>query len=216
MMRVLAVGAHPDDVEIGCGATLALLKKKRHRIHILVLTRGEASGASRIREKECAKAAQIIGANKLFLGNLKDTEVTDGIATIREIERIIDLVQPDMIFSHSQKDAHQDHRNTHLATLSAARKSKKILLYESPTAFREFHPEVFFDVTSTADRKLSAINGFNSQASKSYLESSLHQTNGSKPRRVSSAIYGLMRYRGYQVGVPLAEAFEVARYLIDV
>lgn len=215
-MRVLAIGAHPDDVEIGCGATLALLKKRRHGIYVLVLTKGEGSGDPGIREKECRESARIIGANRLFIGKLKDTMITDGVETIKEIERVIDLVKPDLVFSHSHKDAHQDHRNTHLASLSAARKSKKILLYESPTAVREFHPEVFFDVTSTADRKLLALNKFSSQASKSYLESSLHQTNGSKIKRVSSAVYGLMRYRGFQAGVPLAEAFEVAKYLIDV
>jgi LmbE family N-acetylglucosaminyl deacetylase len=214
-MKALAIGAHPDDAEIGCGATLALMKKKGHETHILVLTRGEASGDPKTRVRECKNSARILGA-KLSFGKLRDTKITDGIDTIKEIERVIGLVQPDIVFTHSQKDAHQDHRNTHLASMAAARKSKSILLYESPTAFREFEPQVFYDVTATADQKFKALGGFNSQASKVYFESALHQTDNSNPKLVSSAMYGLMKYRGFQAGVPFAEAFEVGRYLIQV
>lgn len=54
-MRILGVGAHPDDAELGCGATLALFKKKGHEIYILVLTKGEASGDSVARERMRAR-----------------------------------------------------------------------------------------------------------------------------------------------------------------
>jgi LmbE family N-acetylglucosaminyl deacetylase len=210
-LKILAVGAHPDDVEIGCGATLALFKEKRHEVHILVLTRGEASGDPRIREEECKQSTRSIGADRLFFGSLADTRISDGIDTIKEIENVIDLVKPDIVFSHSSKDSHQDHRNTSLASLSAARRIDRVLLYESPAALREFCPQVFVDVSSMFSRKLEALSAFNSQRSKTYLE-----TKDSASIYRTGAIEGLARFRGFQVGVSLAEAYEVGRFILEV
>lgn len=182
-----------------------MFKKKRHEVYILVLTRGEASGDPEAREKECKAAAETIGADRLFFGDLRDARITDGIETIKVIENTIDTVAPDIVFSHSPKDAHQDHRNTHLASLSAARRIRKIFLYESPAALREFCPQLFVDIAETIDLKLKALTAFNSQASKPYL-------NG----RVYNAIAGLAKFRGFQAGVAVAEAFEVARCILEV
>lgn len=215
-MRILAVGAHPDDVELGCGATLALFKKLGHRVYILVLTHGEASGDPKIREKECRTAARSIGAKKLFFGGLQDTKITDGVETVMAIENIIDVVKPDVVLGHSSRDAHQDHRNAGLATLSAARNTKRVLLYESPAALKEFCPQVFVDVTSTFDVKLEALKAFGSQVSKVYFKGSDIRDEGRKFPYVSNAVEGLARFRGFQVGVSLAEAFEVGKYLLEI
>jgi LmbE family N-acetylglucosaminyl deacetylase len=219
-LKLLAVGAHPDDVELGCGGTLALFRKNGHEVYILVLTRGEASGDPETREKECRTAATAIGAHQPFFGNLRDTRITDGIDTIMAIENTIDTVAPDIVFTHSSKDAHQDHRNTHLASLSAARHTRKILLYESPAALREFCPQLFVDIAPTMDLKLKAVAAFNSQASKSYMNGGLSAKdpcrmceNSSGP---SNAMAGLARFRGFQAGLALAEAFEVAKYVLDI
>jgi LmbE family N-acetylglucosaminyl deacetylase len=216
-MRILAIGAHPDDVELGCGASLALLKKKGNRIHVLVLTRGEASGDPGIRTFECKESARLLCVDNLFFGNLPDTKITDGLETIMKIEGIISRVKPDLIFTHSEKDGHQDHRNTCLATLSAARNSKKILLFESPAALREFCPQVFIDVGLTFNTKLQALRAFGSQTSKVYFRGGKNVTDeGRKFPYVSNAIEGLARFRGFQAGVALAEAFEVGKYLLEV
>jgi len=220
-LRILAVGAHPDDVELGCGGTLALLRKKGHGVHILVLTRGEASGDPETREKECRSAAAAIGADQLSFGDLRDTRIMDGIDTIRTIENTIDTVTPDIVITHSSNDAHQDHRNTHLASLSAARRIGKILLYESPAAMREFCPQVFVDIAPTMELKLKAVAAFNSQASKSYMRRQLSQNDPCDrcemvPTDLSHAIAGLARFRGFQAGVALAEAFEVAKYVFEI
>lgn len=215
-MKVLAVGAHPDDVELGCGATLALFKKMGHAVHILVLTRGEASGDPNVRAWECKHAARTLKA-KLYFGNLVDTKITDGVETIMTIERVIDLVKPDVVFAHSDKDGHQDHRNAGLASLSAARNVRKVLLYESPAALKEFCPQVFVDVSSTFDTKLSALKAFASQASKVYFKGNSKSGNESRKfPHVSNAVEGLARFRGFQAGVSLAEAFEVGKFLYDV
>jgi len=222
-MRILAVGAHPDDVELGCGGALALFKKKGHEVDVLVLTRGEASGDPVVRENECKLAAGIIGVDELMFGNLADTRITDGIDTIEVIENAMDAVGPDFVFTHSPKDSHQDHRNAHLASMSAARRITRVLLYESPAALKDFSPQAFIDISTTMKQKLKAVTAFNSQATKTYMNG----TNGrvrlgdpclscEKYGQVSNAIAGLARFRGFQAGVGLAEAFEVARYVIDL
>lgn len=218
-MKVLAIGAHPDDAELGCGGSLKLFKERGHEVYILVLTKGEASGNPEIRMNECKLAGKTLCVDKIFFGKLKDTQISAGIETISEIEAIIELINPDIVFSHGYKDQHQDHRNTNRATMSAARNTDKILLYESPAAQRDFCPQVFIDVTSTFDAKLKALDSFGTQVSKVYFRG-----NGRKPihdesrifPHVSNAIEGLARYRGFQGGVPLAEAFEVGKFVWKV
>lgn len=215
-MKILAIGAHPDDIELGCGGTLALFKKKGHEVYLLVLTSGEASGDPRVREKECEESAGTLCADKLFFGNLRDTKITDGIDTILKIEHFIKQIKPDIIFAHSYKDCHQDHRNSGMAVLSAARNAKKVLLYESPAALKDFIPQLFVDVTSTFDVKLKALEAFGSQASKVYFRGNNIDYKRARFPHVSNAAEGLARYRGFQAGVSLAEAFEVGKFLLEI
>ncbi|MEM3702968.1 MAG: PIG-L deacetylase family protein [Candidatus Bathyarchaeia archaeon] len=215
-MKILAVGAHPDDIEIGCGGTLVLFKMKGHEVYMLVLTKGEASGDPNVRELECFKAASIIDADELIFGNLQDTKITDGIETIMAIENVINRIKPDVIFAHSWKDGHQDHRNTGLAALSAARNSKKVLLYESPAALREFCPQVFVDISMTFNVKLKALECFGSQAMKVYFKGNNAPTHTRSFPNVSNAVEGLARFRGFQAGVTFAEAFEVGKFLLEI
>jgi len=219
---VLAVGAHPDDIELGCGATLALFKKRGHEIHLLVLTKGEASGNPAARERECLQSARTIGTDNIHFGKLKDTRISDGVETVMEIEGLVKKLKPDLIFGHSPKDGHQDHRNAGMATLSAARNSKKVLLYESPAALRDFCPQLFVDVTPTFEMKLKALEAFGSQISKIYFKGN-HSIGDRSPAvgsvripYVSNASEGLARFRGFQAGVELAEGFEVGKFLLEI
>ena len=218
-MRVLAVGAHPDDVELGCGASLKLLKDLGHKVYILVLTKGEASGDPKIRESECELAGRRLCVDKVFFGNLQDTKISDGIETISEIEKVIDATHSDVIFAHGYKDQHQDHRNASRATMSAARNAKKVLLFESPAALRDFTPQVFIDVTLTFNAKLEALEAFGTQATKVYFRGNNEKLNRDESRHfpyVSNAVEGLARYRGFQAGVALAEAFEVGKFVWSI
>ena len=146
MTNVLAIGAHPDDVELGCLGTLLKCINDGANIYLLILSMGEASGDPQIREEECRKAAKQIGANNIYFGGLHDTRIHDGIETIMKIESVINEIKPTMIFTHSYKDRHQDHRNCAYATLSAGRRTHKILMYESPTTYREFSPQIYVDI----------------------------------------------------------------------
>lgn len=206
MINVLAIGAHPDDVELGCLGTLLKCKNDGANIYLLVLTMGEASGDPKIREEECREAAEQLGARNIFFGGLKDTKISDGIETIMKIESIIDKVQPTLIFTHSYRDRHQDHRNSSLATLSAGRRTKKILEYESPTTYREFSPQIFVDIGNQFQNKQQILGLFSSQSKKEWW---------ALGEQAAKAVEGLSRYRGFQAGVEFAEAFEVGRLIVD-
>ncbi len=176
------------------------------------------------REEECIQSAKTIGTDNLYFGKLQDTKITDGFETISEVESFIKKLNPDIIFGHSPKDGHQDHRNAAMATLSAARNSRKVLLYESPAALRDFCPQLFVDVTSTFDMKLKALEAFGSQVSKIYFKGNGNHSIGAHSPAVgikripyvSNASEGLARFRGFQAGVELAEGFEVGKFLLEI
>jgi LmbE family N-acetylglucosaminyl deacetylase len=203
---VLAVGAHPDDVELGCAGTLALHKLNGDKVYVLVLTKGEASGDAEVREEECRRAAGIIGVDGLFFGGLKDTRVHDGRKTIDIIEKIIDEVKPDIIYAPCCKDTHQDHRNTGHATMSAGRRCGMILFYEGASTQRDFVPQVFVNIEKTFELKKKATRVFGSQ---------LNNHRGGYALAMKG-IEGLAKYRGYQAGVDVAEAFEVGKFIFEV
>jgi LmbE family N-acetylglucosaminyl deacetylase len=210
---VLAIGAHPDDIELGCAGTLALHKTKGDKVYLLVLTRGEASGNAKdagpraeIREKECRRSAKILGARDLFFGGLKDTMVPDGRETVDVIEDVLQQVRPDIVYAPSSKDTHQDHRKTGNAVMSACRRTRIILLYEGASTQRDFTPQVFVDIKQSFSKKLRAIRVFGSQ---------INFQNGGYSKAVK-AVEGLAKYRGYQAGVEVAEAFEVGKFIFDI
>ena len=206
MRVVLAVGAHPDDTELGCAGALALHKLNGDRVYLLVLTKGEASGDIEVRERECRKAAKILGVDGLFFGGLEDTKVHDGRESIDIIEKIIDKVKPDIIYAPTPKDTHQDHRNTGHATMSAGRRCKIILLYEGASTQRSFIPQVFVDIEKSFELKKKVMRVFGSQ---------MHNHGGGYSSAVKG-VEGLAKYRGYQAGVDVAEAFEVGRFIFEV
>ncbi len=171
--RVLAIGAHPDDIEIGCGATLMKHAAKGDQVNILTLTGGEQGGSVDIRHKESVKAAEYLSAN-LYMKALRDTYITDGPETIKAIEDIIIKVKPDIIYTHSICDNHQDHRNTYLATMVAARSIQHMYSYLSPSCNINFRPLHFEHVKNYMDDKIQLINFYQSQKTKvAYLADSL-------------------------------------------
>ncbi len=209
MVSILAIGAHPDDIELGCSATLLKHRKFGDEIYLLVLSRGEASGDPEIREKECRNAAKLMGAEKIIFGGLEDTKILDDVKTIMVIEKVINELNPGLIYTHSYKDTHQDHRSTSYATLSAGRRSKKILMYESPTTFGDFQPQLFVDIKDEFEKKKEIMRVYFSQSDKHWW------TTGQNMReRAPRAVEGLAFYRGFQAGVEVAEAFEVGKLVL--
>jgi LmbE family N-acetylglucosaminyl deacetylase len=205
LKSILAVGAHPDDIELGCAGTLALHKLRGDKVYLLVLTKGEASGSSELRTDECRRSAEILAVDGLFFGDIADTKVNDGRETIDAIEKVVQEVKPDIIYAPTIKDTHQDHRNAGRATLSACRRCKIILMYEGASTQRDFTPQVFVDVKNTFELKMEMTHVFGSQV-----------RNHGVYTVAMKAIEGLAKFRGYQAGVELAEAFEVGKFIFEI
>jgi LmbE family N-acetylglucosaminyl deacetylase len=170
---VLAIGAHPDDVEIGAGGTLLAHRAAGDTVGILTLSRGARGGDQAMRARESQEAADVIGA-RLFLDNLEDTRIQEGDPTIGVIDAVITEVQPTVVYVHSVHDVHQDHRNVHRAAMVAARRVGRVYCYQSPSATIDFRPTYFVAINEHLGRKLKAIETFGSQYSvRDYLEPDL-------------------------------------------
>ncbi|HRR08939.1 MAG: PIG-L family deacetylase [Bacteroidetes Order II. Incertae sedis bacterium] len=194
---VLAIGAHPDDVEIGCGGTLLRHKAAGDRVVILTLTGGEFGGRKSLRVIESEKAASVLGA-ELFMGELRDTQVSEGPETISIIESTIRVIQPTHVYTHTPNDAHQDHRNCYRATIVAARGIPNLYCYQAPSTTIDFRPTMFIEVGRFMDGKIKAINAYHTQtAIRAYLKEDL--------------IMATARYWGRFSGYGYSEPMEVVR-----
>jgi len=171
--RVLAVGAHPDDVEIGAGGALLAHRASGDSVTVLTLSGGARGGDATTRRREAEAAAAILRA-RLILEDLEDTGIREGDPTTSIIERVVSDIRPTIVYTHSVNDIHQDHRNTHSATMVAARSVPYVLCFQSPSSTIAFRPSRFVSIEHTLDRKMDAIGAFASQAStREYLDDSL-------------------------------------------
>ena len=195
----LAIGAHPDDVEIGCGGTLLKKRAMGHEIVVLILSRGAKGGDDNQRLEEAQKAAQLLNA-RLIVGDLPDSQVPEGAQTIDLIERVVREVVPTHVYTHSSHDAHQDHRNVHFATCVATRHISNLYCYQSPSSTTEFRPNLFVDISDHMDAKVQMIQAYHSQVSR-------HA--GLDGQYISATA----RYWGRHAGYGLVEPLEIIRQL---
>lgn len=167
---VLAVGAHPDDVEIGVGGILAAHRAKGDQVVILTLSRGGQGGSPDDRQHESLRSADLLGA-RLFLEDLVDTEITNTGPTVQIIERIVREVNPSIVYTHTSHDRHQDHRAVHEATVVATRAVGTVACFQSPSSTVDFHPTRFVAIDGFTETKLALLDCFRSQADiRSYLD----------------------------------------------
>jgi LmbE family N-acetylglucosaminyl deacetylase len=160
---VLAVGAHPDDVEIGVGGILAAHRAAGDQVVILTLSRGSKGGEANDRQHEALASAELLDA-RLFLEDLTDTEIPNTGPTVAIIERVVREVEPSIVYTHSAHDGHQDHRAVHEATLVAARTVDMVACYQSPSSTVDFRPTRFVSIDGFTDAKLALLACFGSQA----------------------------------------------------
>ncbi|MBK8985145.1 MAG: PIG-L family deacetylase [Chloroflexi bacterium] len=197
--RILAIGAHPDDLEIACGGTLARLCDEGHLVAGLILTHGSQGGDSLIRQMEAQNGASFLGLHDFTLLNLPDTNLDlDGVR--QAIEEKVQAFRPDIIFTHSEHDQHQDHQIIHQATLQAGRRVNTILCYESPSTTLDFKPSLFIEIGDYVDVKIESIREHQNQARKAYMDAALVRSQA--------------RVRGEQTKTHYAEGFEVRRALM--
>jgi LmbE family N-acetylglucosaminyl deacetylase/CheY-like chemotaxis protein len=167
---VLAIGAHPDDVEIGVGGLLAAHRAAGDPVTILTLSRGARGGEADNRQHESLAAAELLGA-RLFLEDLTDTQISSSDPTVSIIERVVLETNPTVVYTHSNHDRHQDHRAVHDATIVATRNVRTVACYQSPSATVDYRPNRFVSIDGFTDAKLALIASFASQTDiRSYLE----------------------------------------------
>jgi len=204
-MNILAIGAHPDDVEFGCGGTLVNYAGKGARIDLLVMTDGSRGGAARTRRAEQLRAAHALGARRVHWGGYRDTLLPSMRRLIDRIERTLRVVRPDFIFVNYPDDTHQDHRQVAQAAISATRYARNVLFYEGPTTVN-FTPTVFIDIAEEFERKLQALRRHRSQVMKTRIE-------GTAICEIAEAS---AHFRGVQGRVRWAEGFAPLRLFINI
>ncbi len=227
-LDILAIGAHPDDVELGCGATLAKEIANGKKVGILDLTKGELGtrGNAEMRAVEAKKAAAILGVVMRHNLEFADAFFVNNPASQLEIIKIIRKYRPDVVLCNAIDDRHIDHgKGSKLASdacfLSGLRKIETILEGNHQNEWRPKHvyhyiqwknitPDVVVDVTGFIDKKLEAVFAYESQ---------FHNENSKEPNTpISSTNFrDSLTYRaqdlGRLIGVAHGEGFTAERYV---
>lgn len=191
---VLAIGAHPDDIELGCAGFLLKLKDSGARVHGLTLTRGEVGGDPARRPKEAARAAAFIGLDDYRLLDFPDTKLGEHVPALRAaIEARIREVGATMVLTHSGVDVHGDHRAVHEATREAARAVPTVLCYEDVSTPQQFEPNYFVDISAYLDDHLRALAFHRTQSHRAYMDPEI--------------VRGRAAHRGMQIGTTFAMAY---------
>jgi len=203
--NILAIGAHPDDIEFGCGGALAKYARKGHRLFLLVMTGGGLGGSQSVRTEEQKVSGEILGAEKIFWGGYQDTHLIVDVELISKIEAVIAEVKPDFIFCNFPDDTHQDHRHLAQAIMSATRYIRNVLFFEGPTT-QNFNPQVFVDISDTLDKKVEALQAHRSQVMKTNIED----------LSIVEVARSSANFRGIQGRVKFAKAFHSLRLFINI
>jgi LmbE family N-acetylglucosaminyl deacetylase len=205
-MKILAIGAHPDDIEVGCAGTLSKYANSGHDIYLLVMSEGHMGGKRAIRKKEQLKSAKILKPRALLWGGCEDTSLSLYMnKMVQDIEAVLKKIDPDFIFVQYEDDTHQDHRSLAKATISATRYVRNVLFYEGPTT-QNFSPTVFVDIKETIDTKFAMLLAHQSQVQKTNIEG----------LSITDIVRSTAIFRGIQGRVQFAEAFVPLRLFINV
>jgi len=169
--RVLAIGAHPDDVEIGCLGTLLKLGPECEA-HVFVGCLGSpgdpSTGAERANETRAAFKCLQLGS--LTIREHPGITPEDFEPLLQQLTRVMSDVKPDLVLCHGPKDTHQEHRLMWEICLSAARRSQaSILHYGTASSTADFSPNVFVDIAAYYEDKKRALSAHQSQADKDYM-----------------------------------------------
>ena len=192
---VLAIGAHPDDLELGCGATLAKLAASGVHVRAVVLTKGTQGASHRVaRCAETQAALACLGVSDLVQQTFPDTELASVMPAItRLLEEQCQDLRPDRVYTMFKDDRHQDHRTVHQASVIACRAAPQILTYETPSSWPNFMPVVFETVQDFINHKIEALR--------------LHESQGHREYMQETQIRSVAQFRGYQVGLGPSEGY---------
>ena len=224
---VVAFGAHPDDVELGCGGTLAKLVGAGRSVGIVHLTRGEAGsrGTAERRRAEAEAAAAALGASELRILDFGDGALRHGIDEEEILIAIFRELRPELVFAPTPVDRHPDHARSHLLVRECAfyaglRKRGSGTPHRPAALFSypqhdPIEPAFIVDVTATWDAKMRALDAYESQlhrASDDEGDRRSGETAGDPPTKIASrafrlAVEGRARHYGQLIGAELGEGF---------
>jgi len=201
---VLAIGAHPDDIELAVGGTLARFVRDGARVVMAVVS---IPADYDTRRAEAERAAAILGCELRFLVQDAGCKRIDDIKNYQLVGMIDGAVRelaPAALLTHSASEFHRDHVMVHNACLSAQRLKPFDLFHFNPTMCRPvpmpFHPRAYVDVSETIDTKMEAIEAHASQFGARGLDTDMYRE--------------VARMNGRMVGVKYAEGLDVGRMLL--
>jgi N-acetylglucosamine malate deacetylase 1 len=219
-LDVLAIGSHPDDVELGCGGTLALLARQGRKVGIVHLTRGEQGtrGTPEERGAEARKAAEALGAEVLEFLDCGDGALRHGTAEEDELIAVIRRLRPDLVLSPTPRDRHPDHSRSHqLVEAACFYAGLKNRAPEAGPPHRpaatfsymqhdSFEPSFIVDISAVWEAKLESLRAHRSQ---------FHQPGEDDTQPVTKiasaefwhAVEGRARHFGLLIGAAFGEPF---------
>ena len=207
-MNILAIGAHFDDIELGCGGALIKHVQKGDNVYAYVATHSGFTNQNKqvIRSNEIAldegkKAMNIIGA-KLTLGSFNTFEVEFNDKLIVEILKIIENRKIDTAYMHWIGDIHHDHHIVARASLHSCRHVPNVLMYRSNWyhSKEEFRGNFYIDITTTWSTKEKAIRAHRSEMKRTRSKWIKFFKNEAENA-------------GQRIGVKYAEVFEIVKWL---
>jgi bacillithiol biosynthesis deacetylase BshB1 len=215
LVEVLAVGAHPDDVELGCGGLLLAMRARGHRFAILDLTAGEkgSRGSRDVRAKEAQAAAAVLGAAGRECLNLPDTRVEPKSA-VKDMVEMIRKWRPKLVVSMNPNDRHPDHAATarivenacffaaleNFDAAGAPHRPRRVVRYSRHPWFQ---PSFVVDISDHVETKLEAIRCYQSQFTRSGTGA---KTPISAPD-FEQDLRAFWRFHGQGIGALYAEPF---------
>jgi len=203
-MNIIVFSPHPDDAEVLMGGTIAKYIQKGHDVLIVVVT---IPVQKEKRIEESKRAAAILGA-RLSILDLNPYELAFNRNLVQIFDDVIRDFPPDIIYTSWIHESHQDHTAVSKATIAAARKNAcSLYMYEQalPSGLTPytFRAQAFVDISDTIETKIKSVLAHDSQV-QSFSEQWIQ------------GIRGRATYRGFQINVEYAEAFEVVKEIKQI
>lgn len=218
---VMVVAAHPDDEALGCGGTIARHADSGNKVQVVFMADGVGArkdggpDKAKKRVEAAERAAEILGITKTHYLGFPDNQMDSLplIDIVQPLEEIIRKIRPDIIYTHHYGDLNVDHRITHQAVMTACRPQpgfpvKEIYAFEvlSSTEWQtpgvnSFVPNCYENIEGYVRTKIKALEAYG------------EEMRGSPHSRSIQGVTALAEHRGFSVGFPFAEAFNLIRHL---
>ncbi|MDD3772983.1 MAG: bacillithiol biosynthesis deacetylase BshB1 [Weeksellaceae bacterium] len=222
-LDILAIGAHPDDVELGCGATVAKMVTNGKKVGILDLTRGELGtrGTAETRKQEAADAAKILGVEIRENAGFRDGFLVNDEVHQMKMIHYIRKYQPDIVLTNALEDRHTDHGTASDLTESACFLSGLVKIETGQTAWRPryiFHyiqwyplqPDFILDVSGYLEKKKQACFAYKTQF---FDPQSKEPETPISSRLFQESVENRAKDLGMLIGTEAGEGFQVKDYL---